>query len=154
MNITGAGTGALDYQVNDEQAVENKTCTVTGAEDDGARSLVLTIGFTDANHGLVAVGITVSNFSAEVQTYSDIDTLHILTTLQGAAGGGWISQAGGSVYLYVTVTPGSESSKYDGAFHAADLLWTGSGQRDSLAIKFGSYALTMTAQQWTAPSWA
>lgn len=145
MNITGTGTGTVDYQINNEQPVDSHQCVVQGVEDDDDGSLVLDVGFLDADHGPVAVSIAVAGFSSQVSTYAGGDELKILAMIGDAPGGGWATDADSSVYLYVGVQSTTDSATYRGTFHAADLVWTGSGDRDALQIKFGSYDVTMQA---------
>jgi hypothetical protein len=147
MNITGSGTGTLSYEINDEQAVQDRDCSVSGAEDDEAGSLVLSVSFDDQTHGAVIVGITVSGFSTSVSTYDDVSMLTVLAEIVSI--GTWVSEDTSSVRLYVDVAEGRDSCAYAGTFSAGNLAWQGSGNQDALAIKFGTFSVTMDAQEVT-----
>jgi hypothetical protein len=147
VNISGGGTGTLTYAINEEQAVSDAHCAVTGAEDDDAGTLVLTVSFDDPSHGWIVVGITVSDFSASVTTYDGTGgALAVLVDIANVAGT-WINEPTSSASLNVHVVEGRSSATYTGTFDAANLAWQGSGTEDALAIKFGTFDLTMNAQE-------
>lgn len=143
MNITGAGTGKLTYQINDEQMVRDDPCSVTGSEDDQAGTLVLSLSFDDPNHGTLEVGLTVSGFSTGVDVYDDVSVLTIFVRIVNS--GVWQTAATSDVRLKVTVTEGETSSSYTGTFSAKGLVgWNG---QPELAIVAASYSLAMYAQE-------
>jgi hypothetical protein len=146
VSFHGSGRGILDYRIDTEPSVEKRDCLVEGVEDDRAESLVLSVYFVDATHGLVIVGITVSHFTRQTVKYSGVDRLAILVLVKGEHQG-WTSGPTSSVELTVKVTESDGARNYGGNFDAANLTWSGNGSRNPLAIKFGSFLLTMTSTQ-------
>jgi hypothetical protein len=142
VSFEGTGTGTLDYQINEEQAVQNEQCDAHGGlVEDTPAVLFLSVSFTDAQHGLVVVAITVLNFDPAT-TYYD-ESLTIQAILQGDAGQ-WATDESSSVQLSVTVSPADPDMTLTGWFSASDLAWAGAGSRDTLDIKFGSYDVTLS----------
>ncbi len=145
MNIIGTGTGSLTYGINNEQTVKETCCVVSGAEDDDAGKLALSVSFDDLTHGEVVVGFTVRSFSTDLTLYDDLNVLTVLCEIENT--GSWMSEAGSEASLSVRVTEADGSCKYEGAFSASGLVWQGSGDEGALAITFSRYCLTMYAQK-------
>lgn len=147
MNIAGAGTGKLTYQINDEQMVQDNPCGVTGAEDDEDGALVLSLSFDDPNHGTLEFGLTVQGFSPGVEVYDDVSVLTMFVHIVNS--GVWQSAETSDVRLKVTVTEsegeGESSCSYAGTFSAGGLV--GSDGQLALTIVAASYSLTMHAQE-------
>ena len=144
MYFTGTGTGKVTYQINDESAVNAKQCSVVVLEDDCVSTLVLQVVFQDVTHGNVQVGITETSYSPATTQYQDIASLTILfqtCTPQG----GWASEAGSTVELFVTRQTTNEGFTYSGTFSAEDLVWVGSGTQNSLTIKLSSFSFPATS---------
>jgi hypothetical protein len=147
MSFQGSGTGTITYQINNQQAVTNLSCSVDVLETDSAEMLTLLVGFTDSNLGQVQVGISVFNYNAATSQYNSSSYLMIGLEAENPQGG-WASNTGSSVVLFITQTAGSSGKTYQGSFNADNLTWIGAGDEDSLAIKFGSFNLQVTQ---TAP---
>lgn len=148
MNMSGSGTGFLDYQINDERPITNASCNVKGSEDDDAQALVLDLYFADSTHGFLIVEITVGGFSPARSQYSTAqhDRLTVIVDL-GKAGCFWATEDVSSASLNVTVTEASSSCHYSGFLSAANLQWRGAGSQPALAVKFESFSLTMNEEE-------
>ena len=141
--VPGTGTGTVDYQIENQDPVNAKQCTVQALEDDAARTLTLAVAFTDANLGAVHVGIGVYDYSPQTSLYDQIGSMAITMGAQTPLGG-WASTDGSTVRLTVSVS-GSAPKTYSGTFDAGNLMWVGQGTEDSLTIKFSTYTFQVSA---------
>ena len=143
MDLAGSGTGSLDYEINDEPAVDNRDCVVDGFESDDSGVLQLTFSFADATHGHVAVAVSLEGFSPATTSYDDPMYLVIVVTME--EGSSWSSDLGATVGLSVTSTPANGGTEYRGTVDAENLKSVG-GTQDALAIKFSSFDVTVEPQ--------
>lgn len=139
-------SAAVNYQVGSTAPVHATGCQVTLVEDSSAGTLTMNVSFTDPSLGVVAIGMSVLNYSPTKNEYS-VESMEVVAETPA---GGWALAADGSASLYIRKSAVGSFVTYHGLFNAPNLAWQGEGTQPPFSLKFSTFTFTAIPADVTA----
>jgi hypothetical protein len=139
-------SAAVNYQIGSAPTIHATGCKVTLVEDSSAGTLTMNVSFTDPNLGVVAIGMSILDYSPKKNEYS-VQSMEVVAETPA---GGWGIAAGGSASLYIRKSAVRSFVTYHGFFYAPSLAWQGAGTEPPFSLEFSTFTFTVVPADVTA----
>jgi hypothetical protein len=139
MSFQGTGTATVSYQIGSTPLIQATGCKVTLIEDSSAGTVTMNVSFTDPDLGVVAIGMSILNYSPKKNEYS-VQSMEVVAETPA---GGWGLAAGGSAALFIHKSSVRSVVTYNGFFYGLNLEWLGEETQPPFNVDFSAFILTV-----------